>query len=156
MKPDITTKQMGDACEMLVVAELTLAGVPAVKMPDNWPDYDVIALPKNGGTRLNISVKSRTFKHGRDAYVEYNIKDKSFDWMAIVILPNDNGEPDKRRIFIFPKTISDDRFRHNGKPGTKYHDFMTVQVDKIAELLPEFEDNFCLSATGKNNVATET
>lgn len=31
----ITTKQMGDACEMLVAAELTLAGVPAQKMPDN-------------------------------------------------------------------------------------------------------------------------
>lgn len=29
-----TTKQMGDACEMLVAAELTLAGVPALKMPD--------------------------------------------------------------------------------------------------------------------------
>jgi hypothetical protein len=25
-----TTKQMGDACEMLVAAELTLAGIPAL------------------------------------------------------------------------------------------------------------------------------
>ena len=40
-----TTKQMGDACEMLVAAELTLAGVPALKVPDNWPGYDVIAQP---------------------------------------------------------------------------------------------------------------
>ena len=32
-----TTKQMGDACEMFVAAEMTLAGVPAMKMPDNWP-----------------------------------------------------------------------------------------------------------------------
>jgi len=38
-----TTKQMGDACEMLVAAELTLAGVPALKAPDYWPGYDVIA-----------------------------------------------------------------------------------------------------------------
>jgi hypothetical protein len=28
---------------MLVAAELTLAGVPAMKIPDNWPGYDVIA-----------------------------------------------------------------------------------------------------------------
>lgn len=139
---------MGDACEMLVVAELTLAGVPAVKMPDNWPDYDVIALPKSNVVPLKISVKSRTFKHGRDAYVEYNINDSSFDWMAIVILPSDKGEPDKRRVFIFPKTISDIRFRHNGRPATKYYDYMNVRVDEIAKILPEFRDNFRLSVTG--------
>jgi hypothetical protein len=40
-----TPKQMGDACEMLVASEITLAGVPALKMPDNWPGYDVIAQP---------------------------------------------------------------------------------------------------------------
>jgi len=34
-----TSKQMGDACEMLVAAELTLAGIPALKVPDNWPHY---------------------------------------------------------------------------------------------------------------------
>ena len=39
-----TTKQMGDACEMLIAAELTLAGVPAMKAPDFWPGYDVIAV----------------------------------------------------------------------------------------------------------------
>ncbi len=45
---DYTSKQMGDACEMLVAAEVTLAGVPALKMPDNWPHYDVIAQPTVG------------------------------------------------------------------------------------------------------------
>ena len=40
-----TSKQMGDACEMLIAAELTLAGVPALKAPDYWPGYDVIAQP---------------------------------------------------------------------------------------------------------------
>lgn len=38
-----TKKQMGDACEMLVVAELTLGGIPALKVPDNWPGYDIVA-----------------------------------------------------------------------------------------------------------------
>lgn len=41
-----TTKQMGDACEMLVAGELTLAGIPALKVPDNWPGYDVVAQPR--------------------------------------------------------------------------------------------------------------
>jgi hypothetical protein len=54
---------VGDACEMLVAAELTLAGIPALKVPDNWPHYDVVAQPPNAKP-LQISVKSRTFKPG--------------------------------------------------------------------------------------------
>lgn len=37
-----THKQMGDACEMLVAAELTLAGIPSMKGMDYWPGDDVI------------------------------------------------------------------------------------------------------------------
>ncbi|MET3595172.1 hypothetical protein ABID26_004584 [Mesorhizobium shonense] len=58
-----TTKQMGDACEMIVAAELTLAGIPALKVPDNWPGYDVIAQPFDRPAQ-RVSVKSRTFKRG--------------------------------------------------------------------------------------------
>jgi hypothetical protein len=136
---------MGDACEMLVAAELTLAGVPAIKMPDNWPGYDVIAQPKDVPAPQRISVKSRTFKRGRDAYVEYNIEDESFDWLAIVLLPGKGQE--KRRFFIVPKTVSDLRFYRYG-PETKNHDILSVQADRMSETLQEFEDNFCLSATG--------
>ena len=78
-----TRKQMSDACEMLVAAELTLAGMPALKMPDNWPGYDVIAQPVGTAMPQRISVKSRTFKPG-PAYVDYKEGD-SFDWLAIVI-----------------------------------------------------------------------
>ncbi len=142
-----TTKQMGDACEMLVVAELMLAGVPAVKMPDNWPGFDVAAFPKGNQAPQRISVKSRTFKRGRDCYVDYDIKDSSFDWLAFVILPNaDEGQPE-RRIFIFPKSISDARF-YRYPPGTKQQDWMSGQIDLIVIKLPEFENNFCLSPTG--------
>jgi hypothetical protein len=138
---------MGDACEMLVVAELTLAGVPAVKMPDNWPGHDVIALPQGGVAPQRISVKSRTYKRGGDSYVEYVRKDDRFDWMAVVVLPNDKGEPSKRRVFIFPKAISDERF-HRSRPEAKNHGIMSGQIDQLAKILPEFEDNFRLSVTG--------
>jgi hypothetical protein len=56
-----TGKQIGDACEMLVAAELTLAGIPALKVPDNWPGYDVVAQPA-GDKPQRISVKSHTFR----------------------------------------------------------------------------------------------
>ncbi len=144
MNSDINTKQMGDAGEALVVSELTLAGVPAVKMPDNWPSYDVIAEPKGAEHPQRISVKSRTFKRGGDGSVEYHINDK-FDWLAVVILPG--GGKDERQIFIFPKTISNDRF-HQPKLEAKYHNYKSCRLDKMEEILLEFKDNFVLSPTG--------
>jgi hypothetical protein len=111
-----TRKQMGDACEMRVAVELTLAGIPALKVPDNWPDYDVIAQPLDGEPQ-RISVKSRTFKRGA-AYVEYDAGDK-FDWLAIVLLPGD-GEA-KRRIYLISRQLADQKARRND-PSTKYAD----------------------------------
>src|SRR4051812_17714871 len=105
-----TSKQMGDACEMLLAAEMTLAGVPAMKMPDNWPCYDVIAQPQGGGTPQRISVKSRTFKRGGATFVVYDVKDQ-FDWLGIVLLPG--ADVARRRIFIVPRNIADARARKN-------------------------------------------
>jgi hypothetical protein len=53
-------KQMGDAGKMFIAAEMTLAGVPALKMPDNWPCYDVVAQRTGGRAAQRMSVKSRT------------------------------------------------------------------------------------------------
>ena len=54
-----TSKQFGDACEMLVAGYMTLAGIPTTVMPDSWPDYDLIAQHSGNQTPLRISVKAR-------------------------------------------------------------------------------------------------
>src|SRR5208282_114961 len=100
----VTRKQMGDACEMLIAAEVTLAGIPALKMPDNWPHYDVIAQPKGAVPPLRISVKARTYK--ADQFVDYWGSNK-FDFLAVVILPA-KGHP-TRRCFLIPKSVADAR-----------------------------------------------
>jgi hypothetical protein len=139
-----TAKQMGDACEMLVAAELTLAGIPAMKVPDNWPCYDVIAQPADGGTPQRVSVKSRTFKRGSDTFVYYDVKDE-FDWLAIVLLPG--ADLTRRRIFVVPRHIADARARKD-KPTSKDADSRYWPQEKIAEVLGDFEGNFSLSSTG--------
>ena len=101
---------MGDACEMLVAAELTLAGIPALKVPDNWPHYDVIAQPADQPAQ-RISVKSRTFKSGA-AYVEYNDFDQ-FDWLAIVLLEGESCQ--SRLIYLVPREDAD-RLARTDKP----------------------------------------
>jgi hypothetical protein len=134
---------MGDACEMLVAAEMTLAGVPAMKMPDNWPGYDVIAQLRGGGAPQRISVKSRTFKRGGDTFVDYWAKDQ-FDWLAIVLLPG--ADQPQRRIFIVPKNVADAR---GLRPKSKSPDDIYWRLDRVAEALSEFENNFCLSTDGQ-------
>lgn len=113
-----------------------------MKMPDNWPGYDVIAQPKDGGVPQRISVKARTFKRGPGTWVDYDAR-HPFDWLAVVILFADR---DKRRIFIAPKIIADDRLKH---PRAKSQDDKYWQLDKIPDVLREFENNFCLSPAGR-------
>src|SRR5690348_16909245 len=132
-----TTKQMGDACEMLVAAEMTFAGVPTMKVPDNWPGYDLIAQQCGGGSPLRISVKSRRFKRGGDTFVTYSAED-DFDWLAIVLLPG--ADQARRRIFIVPRDIADANARQY--PGSKVADKREWRQDEVEKLFPEFEDNF--------------
>jgi len=145
-----TSKQMGDACEMLVAGEVTLAGVPAFKMPDNWPHYDVIAQPKGGGVPQRISVKSRTFKKGPNTYVVYDSRDQ-FNWLAIVFLSGDGQLV--RRVFIIPRELADAKARRDSPTAATAHERYFRQ-DEVATLFPRFEDNFCLSMTGKPLAST--
>jgi hypothetical protein len=107
MARSITTKQKGDAGEMLIAAELTLNDIPALPVPDNWPHYD----PPDDwpgykecppGQPQRISVKTRTYARSGN-FVGYNEEDL-FDWLAIVILPGD-GFPG-RRLFVVPAGIA--------------------------------------------------
>jgi hypothetical protein len=138
---------MGDACEMLVAAELTLAGIPALKAPDNWPGYDVIAQPSDRELQ-RISVKSRTFKRGA-AFVDYWKKDQ-FDWLAIVILPGDRLL--QRQIYLLPRTIADQIARRDS-PQAATADQRYWRIDEVERLLGRYLNNFALEPTGTTAAA---
>jgi len=133
-----TRKQMGDACEMLVAAELTLAGVPALKVPDNWPHYDVIAQPLSGEPQ-RISVKSRTFKRG-SAYVVYQDYD-GFDWLAVVILAADRSR--ERAIYVIPRHEADRLARRDKETSKTAHE-RYYRIDEMEKLFATYRDNFAL------------
>jgi hypothetical protein len=144
-----TTKQMGDAGEMLIAAELTLHGVPAFIVPSNWPRYDVVAQPPNKALQC-ISVKTRTFAR-TGHFVGYNNDDK-FDWLAIVILPGEGCG--KRRIFIVPHEVAQKRsYKADYRQGRGF--FVHKLIERPVRPLPDpaptggcgladYEDNFTL------------
>jgi len=131
---------MGDACEMLVAAELTLAGIPALKVPDNWPHYDVIAQPE-GQPAQRISVKSRTYKKG-SAYVEYKATDE-FDWLAVVLLNGSAGA--ERHVYLIPRHEAD-RHARQDKPTSATADLRYYRIDEIETLFAAFRRNFSLES----------
>lgn len=134
-----TSKQMGDACEMLVAAELTLAGIPALKMPDNWPHYDVIAQPRDGEPQL-ISVKARTYKTGSN-WVNYRVGDQ-FHWLAAVILRG----PLEREFYLIPRPVFEKRATPPG-PNSKFLEWY-CRIDRMSDLFPEYIGNFTLEMNG--------
>jgi hypothetical protein len=138
MEAKYTAKQMGDACEMLVAAELTLAGVPALKAPDYWPGCDVIAQPRNQPLQT-VSVKARTFKRGQ-AFVTYSARDL-FNWLAIVILPGDDG--DRRRLFVIPRHVADERARSYSTEKTL--NLREYRIDEVFSKFADYENNFSLT-----------
>lgn len=139
-----TSKQMGDACEMLVAAELTLAGIPALKVPDNWPHYDVIAQPL-GRDAQRISVKSRTFKRGA-AFVEYKATDR-FDWLAIVLLID--ADPQPRAMYVVPFAAADKHARRD-KPTSKTALLRYFRIDEVERLFGKYRNNFVLADLGSD------
>jgi hypothetical protein len=137
-RKNYTTEQMADAGEMLVAVELTLAGVPSLRVPDLWPGYYVIAQPL-GREPQRISVKSQTFKPG-PAYLSYNVTD-IFDWLAIVIFPG-NTEA-RRRLFLIPRTLVDAKSRRDN-PVSKTANKRYWRIDEVSKIFATFENNFTL------------
>ena len=137
-----TKRQMGDAGEMLIAAELTLHGIPAFILPRQWRGYDVVAqCPERGLQR--VSVKTRNFaRYGN--FVSYNPADK-FDWLAIVILPATSSY--RRRIFIAPRGVADRRSYENPQwNGQGFHVHKLIGWPTTIDCgLADYEDNFSLS-----------
>jgi hypothetical protein len=141
-----TTKQMGDAGEMLIAAELTLAGIPALKVADNWPGYDVVAQPPDhwpgyGVTTQRserppqrISVKSRTT--GKMTYVGFD--PAKADWLAIVFIDN-RTYPATREYYIMPMDIAQ-KYSYEKRTGAP----QGLYVTDIRKQFDNFKDNFKL------------
>ena len=82
---------------MLVCAELTLAGIPTLIVPDIWPSYDLIAETSNGPVR--ISVKGLRAGKGQDARF-WRFRPDEWDYLALVRI---NIENDRRDLFVLPR-----------------------------------------------------
>jgi hypothetical protein len=68
---NVTSRQLWQAAEHHVIAQLGFQNIPATKMPDNWPDYDLIAQRLTDERPLRNSVKWADYKDKSAHYIGY-------------------------------------------------------------------------------------
>ena len=116
-----------------------------MKMPDDWPHYDVIAQPQEGSPQ-RISVKPRAYQVERSRSIGFRHADQ-FEWLATVILmpPTDDKEY-QRYIYLIPRNVFEKRARRAGSSAKS--DDWYCPIDQVLDLFPEYRDNFGLSPMG--------
>jgi TetR/AcrR family transcriptional repressor of bet genes len=117
-------RQLHDACAMLVAAELSLAGLGALRVPEYWPEYDVLAQPP-AGVPQRIVVLAASFA-SLETFIDMPAGE-GFDWLGIVILPGESVAA--RRLFLIPR-------------AALHHARCTVA--EVGKLFAAFENNFAL------------
>jgi hypothetical protein len=138
--PHANPKQTGDAGEYLIAGMMTLAGMPTMVMPDNWPDYDLIAQPPAHDNAQRINVKSRRERGNHKPSIRFEAGD--WDWLAIVWILDGNERP---RSWLIPKDI----VLPGSEPYGRGDRLITWR--KLTDHYGRFEDNFGLRHDG--NVA---
>ncbi len=133
-----TAARVEHGSALLVTAELTLAGVAAIRTADFATGCDVIAHNQNG-TPQRISVRPIT---GLDsgAYVDFG---DSCDWLAIVVLPE--AIQGTRKIFIVPHDVA--CAAAHVATGASHTQFR-IHGETISTRLGMYENNFRLNAGG--------
>jgi TetR/AcrR family transcriptional repressor of bet genes len=128
--PEHTAGAPGLGWAMLIAAEMTLAGVPALAVPRDWAAYDVIAQPP-GRAAQRVAVRLATPKPD-GGWAGYE-NQAGFDWLAIIV-------PGAiRRVFIVPSHLAG---------GTAMQPADSVDVRFSA-----YENNFHLAASDAPRLA---
>lgn len=132
----ITSKQVGDAAEYLVAGMLGISGVPATKMLDNQPGFDLIALPTDGRKPQRVSVKCRSQSNAY-AGAPYLCSDE-FEWLAFVYLLKGGGY----RCWLIPRDVCDASFKPSKVKGKE---MLNLHANQIIHQFARFERNFVLA-----------
>jgi hypothetical protein len=135
LQPDkLTTKQFGDACEHLILAELMLAKPEwqAHKMPDGWPGYDLSVANDTSGD-IHIAVKGRRVGVGRTAKA-WGFEPAGWHWLALVAINMDDGG---RSIYMVPREWALANSYQLPQSGIR-------RIRIAAPALQRFRDNFKL------------
>jgi hypothetical protein len=86
---NLTTKQFGDACEHRIISELLFAGIPTIKVPDGWRNYDLVSETPLGLSRISV----KGLRYGNTQQAAYWLfRPDGFDWLAVLRISEVKGD----------------------------------------------------------------
>ena len=105
----VTSKMLGDAGEHYALSQLTLAGYPASKMPDNWEGYDLAVEAGKGLVRVSVKTRKDGPKWGKGNWFVFDDR-KECDWIVFLFVNMDNSV----RAWVVPFVVAK---ANANKPG---------------------------------------
>jgi hypothetical protein len=139
----LTSKVLGDAGEHYALSQLTFAGKPATKMPDNWEGYDLAVETGEGLVRVNV--KTRSESEGWKASRWFTFDDRKYcDWIVFIFKPNQGT----LRSWIMPYFVA---LEHANVPGKDRKDawFRDISWAKLNRSpLNNYENNWNMFTEG--------
>ncbi len=130
----LKTKQLGNAGEYYALSQFIFAGQATIKMPDNWPEFD-LAVDLNGELK-KVSVKTRTTINNsfRTEHCKFNDND-TFDFLVFIFKSSK-----EIRSWIVPANVA----KKTGKiTNSKNKNYCRISFKQLNEM-EVYEDNWAL------------
>lgn len=135
---NLTTKQRGDAGEYYAISQFIFAGKPAVKMPDNWPGYDLIVDVKGELKKISVKMRMTTKATFSTEHCKFNFND-DFDFIVFIFKSSK-----EIRSWIVPVNVAKSNGIISNSENENYCRLSFKQLMK----LDEYEDNWLLNIHG--------
>jgi len=133
-----TTKHLGDAGEYFVLSQFSFTGLPSAKMPDNWPEYDLVVDVNGELKKVSVKTRSKTNGSFETEHCKFSKKDK-FDFLVCIFIKSRK----EVRSWIIPEAVATkDKFA----PKSKDPDYRRLSYKQLTEEgdLKKYEDNWSL------------
>lgn len=130
----LETKQLGDGGEFYALSQFIFTGRAAAKMPDNWPNYDII-VDLNGELK-KISVKTRTTS--KKTFITEHCKfsaNDTFDFLVCIFKSSE-----KVRSWIVPANVAKKKGQISSSSKKDYRRLSFKQLNEMEV----YEDNWSL------------
>lgn len=138
--PKLATKLLGDAGEHFALSQLSFAGLPSTKMPENWKGYDLAVETGSGLERVSVKTRSETLKWKANRW--FNFDDRLVcEWIVFVFKPHKGPV----RAWVLPFSVA---LEHSNVPGLTnktpwFRDLSWHKLNKAP--LSAYENNWTLS-----------
>ena len=144
----LTTKQLGDAGEYYALSQFCFAGKAVVKMPDNWPVYDLIITDSDDLLKISVKTRSETVCWKSNSVFTFNGQGEC-DYLVLIlktkkqsirswVIPFEFAKkhahfPNNRRTHPHDRDIRRSKLEGTDAPFTIFEDNWTLNVKTPAE-----------------------